>query len=78
MRTTVSTAIRASRVYVKAVGAVAAREGKDAADLVRTALNRVYGREINEQLDFFAKRGQHVDQSDRASDDEICTKPEAR
>lgn len=58
MERTTSVALAADKPYVKALNAVAARFGVRQADIVRDALDKVYGKEITEQLIFFANSDQ--------------------
>lgn len=62
MAQTTALAVVGDKTYAKAVKAVAARRGLRQADIVRDALDKVYGKEISEQLVFFAENGTQTNQ----------------
>ncbi len=53
--------VKGDKKYVAAVKAVASRYGVTSGVLVRDALDKVYGKEIGDQLIFFADNGQQID-----------------
>lgn len=55
-------AVKGDRLYIDAVNAVASRYGVSTGVLVRDALDKVYGKDISEQLVFFAENAKRIDQ----------------
>ncbi len=63
MERVTAVSLRATREYIRAVKAVALLRGVDAGDLVRSALDQAYGKDIEKQLVFFADHNRQVDNS---------------
>lgn len=53
MSTSTAVSVRATRIYIKAFRELAERKGKSMADLVRIALDKEYGDEIQHWVSFF-------------------------
>ncbi len=59
---TTAISVAGDKTYVNAVTAIAARFGVRQGDIVRDALDKVYGKEIGEQLVFFAESVNQIHQ----------------